>query len=131
MTLLDDVQEIADLVDKSRQVELYKKILALDVKILELNREKLKAEDRNAELERLLAFKGKLHFKAPLYYLEGDNTPYCPSCWEGEGRAIHMTVDLSSSTGRCNCQRCRAWFDTKREPPSHYSGQFGYDDDEY
>ncbi len=129
MSIIDDVQEIVELVDKSRQVELYKKIVALELKILELERERRKAEALTNDLQEKLQFRQTLAFQNSVYYVEGDTIPYCPNCWEGAQKAIHLTVIRSSEDGRVYCQICKANYYLKEKPPKAYFGD--EDEDRY
>jgi hypothetical protein len=66
-------------------------------------------EDRVQELERALVFSKETVFKPPLYYLkEGDQTPYCPHCWEKNKQAIHVVLQFDNSERtRWDCPACR------------------------
>jgi hypothetical protein len=130
MSIIDDVKEIADLIDKSKNLELYTKILDLEVNIYELSREKRSVDERNEELEKLLKFKDQLVFKDPVYYVENDNTPYCPKCWESESRAIHLTIDKDSDRGYGICQQCKSRYYTKPRKNSPYNSYRVADDDD-
>ena len=68
--------------------------------------EERRAEDRVEELERALKFGKELHFKAPFYWLEGDEEPYCSACWESKYVAIHVTD--SWNPVRYNHKQCPA-----------------------
>ena len=58
--------------------------------MIDLTRDKRRAEDKVEELQKALTFKGGLKFKDPYYYLEGDPSPYCPACWDGKRVAVHI-----------------------------------------
>ncbi len=131
MSIIDDVNEIASLIDKSKNLELYTKILNLEVSIYELSKEKRIVEGKNEELQRLLKFKEQLVFKDPVYYVDGDNTPYCPKCWEAEGSAIHLTIDKDSDRGWSLCQKCKSNYYTKQRQPSHRQFQSFEEDDNF
>jgi len=90
MGVIDNAKEIADLVKKVGDIDLYRKIVALESEILDLTREKRQLEEKVSNLEQSLAFKEKLVFKEPLYWLEGDGTPYCPGCWVEKRQAVHL-----------------------------------------
>jgi hypothetical protein len=87
---MDNVKEVADLVKKVGDIDLYRKIVALEGEILDLTREKRQLEDQLEAAERTLKLKENLAFKEPFYYLEGDKTPYCPGCWEDKRSAVHL-----------------------------------------
>lgn len=83
MGILDNAKEIADLIKKVGDVDLYRKIVELEGEIVELTRQKRALEERVAELTDALAFKSHLTYREPFYFADGDEVPYCPKCWEG------------------------------------------------
>ena len=104
MSIITDTKEIVDLVKKLGEVELYRKIVNLEEEIYQLSRENRDCRERVDELETALAFQGELTFRAPMYYAIGDDVPYCPNCWEGDDRAIHMILWPS---GDYHCPQCK------------------------
>jgi hypothetical protein len=104
MGVLDNMKDVADLVQKLGDIELYRKILALEIEVREVNRDKMRAEDRVQELEKTLKLKGELKFKDPYWWLEGDPTPYCPACWESKQIAAHVVT--MKEIGRYDKQQC-------------------------
>jgi hypothetical protein len=65
MGAVENVKEIADLIGKFHDIELKRRILKLEEEMLDLSREKRRAEEKIEELERALKFKGELVFKEP------------------------------------------------------------------
>ena len=45
MGVLDNMKDVAEIVQKLGDIELYRKILALEIEVREVNRDKLGAED--------------------------------------------------------------------------------------
>jgi hypothetical protein len=91
MGVIENMKEVADLVQKIGDINLNRKIVNLEGEVLALTREKRHLEVKVEELERTLTLKNNLAFKEPFYYLEGDRTPYCPGCWEEKTAAVHLT----------------------------------------
>ena len=108
MSVTDNVREVADRIRKFNDIEWNRKIVDLEGEILDLIRDKRRLETRVEDLEDTLAFKQKLVFKEPFVWLEGDATPYCPSCWEANHKAVHVVLvyDDEDSTGR-DCPNCK------------------------
>jgi hypothetical protein len=107
MGVLDNVKEVADLVKKMGDIDLYRKIVHAEGEVMELTRQLRSAEERVRELEGTLLFKDKLAFKAPYYFAEGDIVPYCPRCWEGDKRAIHLVLIFTNTERtRYDCPQC-------------------------
>ena len=104
MGVLENLKDVADLVKKAGEIELYKKISAAEDEVRELTREKRRLEDKVEELERAFRFQQEVVFKAPFYYLkEGDQTPYCPRCLEKDKHPIHLVL---KPTGQHICPDC-------------------------
>jgi hypothetical protein len=90
MGVVENMKDVADFVKKFNDIELNRRILKLEEEVLDLSREKRRAEERIEELERALKLQKELVFKPPFYYVEGETTPYCPNCWESKRIAIHL-----------------------------------------
>ena len=81
MSIIDNVKEIAVLVKKLGDIELYRRIVELEGEVIELTQEKREFEEKIQTVEKKLAFSKKMTFRDPFWYAEGDNIPYCPRCW--------------------------------------------------
>jgi len=105
MGIIDNVKEIADLIKKLNDVDLYRKIVGLEGEILDLTRQNRQFQQEVEELQATVDIQHKLEFRAPFYWVEGDKTPYCAKCWESQKKAIHMFfvgVDDASNVFRCS-----------------------------
>jgi hypothetical protein len=117
MGAVENVKEIADLIGKFHDIELNRRILKLEEEVLDLSREKRRAEEKLEELERTLKFKGELVFKEPFYWLGTDQTPYCPVCWESEHKAVHVHFNNSHNAIQYwVCLNCEAQFSARGLP---------------
>ena len=114
MSVVENMKDVADLVKKFNDIELNRRILNLENEVLDLSREKRRAEERVEELERALKFSKELKFNTPFYWLEGDSEPYCPACWESKHLAIHVTTswDPVRYTHK-ECPACKQHFMTR------------------
>ncbi len=90
MSIIDRAKEIADLIKKLDDIELYRKIVELEGEIFELTRANRGLEDEVSELKQVLTASKEMRFKKPLYYSGDDPQPYCPKCWEVNKRAVHL-----------------------------------------
>ncbi len=120
MGILDEMKEVGDLIKKAGDIELYRRINKLEGEVIDLSRDKRRAEEKVEELERALRFKGDSKFKEPFYYLEGDKTPYCPVCWEDEHKAVHAVYrNTHNAIQYWDCPNCDAKF-SAHGMPTHY-----------
>lgn len=115
ITLAKRLKEISDNI---KDAEL-KNVLA-DLS-LELADTKLKLADiitENADLKtKLLDLENirennKLVFKHGLYYLEGDDHPFCPSCYDSDKSSIRLKKSPAGfdDFGKVQCPKCNNFF---------------------
>jgi hypothetical protein len=109
MGAVENVKEVADLIKKFNDIELNRRILHLENEVLDLSRDKRRAEERIEELERALRFRQELTFKSPFYYVGEDPAPYCPGCWDSRRTAVHLhRARLPFPIGDCmECPSCK------------------------
>jgi len=109
MSIIDNVKEIAVLVKKLGDIELYRRIVELEGEVIELTQEKREFEEKIQTVEKKLAFSKKMTFRAPFWYAEGDNIPYCPRCWESDRIAIHLDGphDIPGDKPFYRCLNCK------------------------
>jgi len=104
MSILKNVKEIVDLVQKIDDVELYRKIVELEGEIVELTRQNRIYEQEIDQLKARLEVSKRMEFRKPFYFQEGDHVPFCPHCWEHEKKAFHLT---EGRKGVWQCQHCK------------------------
>ena len=68
MSIITNAKEIADLVKKLGDVELYRKIIELEGEIIDLTRLNRTLEERVEELSSFLKIKNDMRFEAPFYF---------------------------------------------------------------
>jgi hypothetical protein len=110
MGVIENAKDIADLIKKVGDVELYRKINALEGEIIDLTREKRQAEQRVELLEEKLKYKTELTFKEPFWFAPNDRTPYCAACWELKTGTVHLVLRWTSngqSSWECPVCKCR------------------------
>jgi hypothetical protein len=90
MSLLDTAKDVYDLAKKGMTIELQEKLMELWEQALTLQEDNLKLRSRITELDEKARLKESMHFRAPFYFRDGDSVPFCPVCWERDGKPIHM-----------------------------------------
>lgn len=105
MSIIDGIKDIANIVRKADNIDLYRQILELQQEALELVEENfnLKKELREAkestELQERLIFENNTYFIKDEHKTEG---PYCATCWDNEKKLIRM-FDYGDGIGHyCN-----------------------------
>ena len=108
MSIVSNAKEIADLVKKLGDIELYRKIVELEGEIIELTRQNHSLEIRVQELTKTLTISQSLTFKEPFYYSEDSHVPFCPKCWEGDKIAIHLfNKGIYENETQYECTHCK------------------------
>lgn len=121
MSTIENVKEIAGLIKKLGDIELYRKIVELEGEIIELTSEKRALEEENKSVKKQLEFAGKMSFTEPFWYSEGDPVPYCPSCWESSRLPIHLHYKGHMAGGhRHDCPHCETVY-CSAQTPGHKS----------
>jgi len=100
MNIVDNAKEIAKLVKKYNDQELYEKIADLRDQILELREDLHKAQTDNhklkkevSTLEMKLEEKGNVQYEKPSYWVvEGDSKdgPFCQKCYDADNKLVRL-----------------------------------------
>ena len=93
MSIINNAKEIADLVQKLGNIDLYRKIVELEGEIIELNRENHSLSEQVGELQRQLSVKGQLQYQGKVYWLvDGGNRdgPYCQRCYDVDCKLVRL-----------------------------------------
>lgn len=90
MSIIDNAKEVALLVQKLGDIDLYRKIVELEGEIIELTREKRQLEEKPVDIQRSQEIIQKLHFDSPFYATEDGTELYCARCVESDYRAVHV-----------------------------------------
>ena len=116
MGILDNAKEIANSVHEIKNLELYARVLSLHSDIIQLVEDNNRLRAENGELNKKLQLREKMAFKEPFYFQDGDETPYCPSCWETKSFAIHVVffVDREDAT-YWHCPSCKTAYTDKKD----------------
>src|SRR5712691_10147460 len=93
MGVIENMKDIADLIKKAGDIELYRKIVESEGEVIELTRQNRRLEEKVHELEKTLDLQKKMVHKPPFYYQEGDPTPFCSPCWETKTLPVHLIFD--------------------------------------
>ena len=64
----------------------------------------------NEILKDKISLKGKMNFKKPFWYMENDQIPFCPHCWESQGKSIHLTSYRRDEGIAYDCKHCNTHY---------------------
>lgn len=106
MGILDNAKEVAKAVQEINNLELYQRVLSLHSDIIEIVEKNNRLREENKDLKTKLTLQKKMVFNEPFYFQEADQTPYCPACWEGSLRPIHVVFIFGNGSTRWDCPNC-------------------------
>jgi hypothetical protein len=113
------LKNISEIVKKYNDLELMRQIVDLQSQVFELQQENLALKKERAE--RL-----DMQMRGPhgYYFKDGDEVPFCPKCWEGDGKPVHLPADIDyfGFHGRI-CRVCKQ--DYHEGPPPARPRQLG------
>jgi hypothetical protein len=111
MGVVENMRDVSDLVKKFNDIELNRRILNLENEVLDLSRDKRRAEEKVEELQRALKFSKELVLRDGFYWAEGDTTGFCTACWDAKHLAVHVTrLPLPVGNCRFQCPHCKALY---------------------
>lgn len=90
--IIENAKEIAGLIKKYNDQELYEKIVDLREQILELRNGNITSAKRIQELEESENIRKKLVWDPPYYWSNhnGQYGPYCQVCWDKDEKLVRL-----------------------------------------
>lgn len=106
MSIIDGIKEVANVVRKADNIDLYRKILDLQQEALELVEENHKLKNEIEKLNNYSETQERLMFKDNKYYLktgESEDGPFCTACWDNNGILVrlHKSTPYGVEMHRC------------------------------
>jgi ribosomal protein S27AE len=116
MDPLSTLKKIRKIIRNTTDRELVRLILDLQKEVFAIESHNLELASELTNLKQQLDLPARMHTRPPsdYYFLDGDDLPFCPKCWEGSGRAIHLQAPVSAD-GRAR-RECRVCGETYWEP---------------
>lgn len=104
MGLYDGIKDVAKVVQKADNIELYQKLIDLSAQALDMQNTINVLTDENKKLKKHDNIANRIirHYKTYVT-LEDDenNIKYCSYCWDADNKLIQMN-EYSGETFRCN-----------------------------
>jgi hypothetical protein len=93
---------------KLKMAELISALADIKIELSEVQLIQREKEEKISELEKLLSKKDKLTFKKDMYWMEGDDVPFCKVCFENNSKYHHLDYEPESEYGseRYYCRIC-------------------------
>jgi DNA-directed RNA polymerase subunit RPC12/RpoP len=125
---LEAIKIAANLADKAGKIPEYGKILELQSMLLEIQEGMAEKQSRIEALEKENAdLKSKFHtaknmkFKDNAYY-DGEDGPFCSTCWDVQKMKIRLETKPGNSYGRCNACNHTILIGKERNEPISFGG---------
>jgi hypothetical protein len=110
MDPLSTLTKIRKIISNTADRELVKLILDLQKEIFAIESHNLELASELASLKPQLDLPARMHTRpqSDYYFLDGDDVPFCPKCWESRGNAIHLLAPVSAAgRTRRECRVCK------------------------
>ena len=107
--LADDGGELDKATLKLDLANLMSELASVKMEVITTQALLFEAEQKNKQLEEQLKDKHTFTFNDGLYWKEGDETAFCPKCYETQGIKTHMKLFLSDGSFESYwfCNHCR------------------------
>lgn len=110
MGIMDNAKNIAELVKKYNDQELYEKIMSLREQILSLREENIGLKEKIKTMEKAFEIKEKLIKDGNCYFRASDTEkkqPYCMTCWDADKKLVSLMRERGVGGTRIRCNICR------------------------
>jgi hypothetical protein len=116
MDPLNTLKKIRKIIRGTTDRELVRLVLDLQKEVFAIESHNLELASELTSLKQQLNLPARMHTRPPFdyYFLEGDDVPFCPKCWESSGNAIHLQAPVAAG-GRVR-RECRVCKETYWEP---------------
>ena len=98
MDPLNTLKKIRKITRNTTDRELVRLILDLQKEIFAIESHNLELASELTSLKQQLDLPARMHTRPPsdCYFMDGDDVPCCPKCWESSGNAIHLQAPVSA-----------------------------------
>jgi len=111
MGILDNAKEVAELVKKYNDLDLYQKIVDLRDEIFKLREENLALRGRAKELEKSKDISSRLRRDGNVYRLKeadgSESGPYCMTCWDADRKLVNVIISKDRFGTHFRCYNCK------------------------
>ena len=111
MGIVDHAKEIAELIKKYNDQELYERIVALREEILELREQNIQLKEQVRTLKYAEDVGNRLVRDGNCYFFEDDDKherPYCLTCWDSERKLVSLILSTDRWGTHIKCGVCAA-----------------------
>lgn len=110
LAIVEHAKEIAELIRKYNDIELYQKIVDLRDEIFALREDNLALREKVKELEEAADIAPRLSRNGNVYNLtEKDGAkkgPFCMTCWDADRKLVNLLLSKDRWGEHIYCNRC-------------------------
>ena len=96
--IVNAAKEVYNAVQKYNDVPLMKQVVELQQAVLDLQAELMAAKKQLDGALAKLDVRHSMHKRGEYFYKDGDAEPYCPKCWQQDGKLVYLPAQRTSST---------------------------------
>jgi hypothetical protein len=110
MGIIENAKEVAELVRKYNDLDLYQKILDLRDEIFALREENLALRERMKEFEKAQVIAKEIRRDGNVYRRRSsdgtESGPYCMTCWDADRKLVNVILSKDRFGTHFRCGRC-------------------------
>lgn len=107
--LSDDSVELDRATLKLELANLMSELASVKMEVITTQALLFDAEQKNKNLEEQLKDKTTFSFRKALYWQDGDETPFCPKCYEGDSKKVHLRSIVTSGNSEWGIRPKNHW----------------------
>ena len=111
MSILDDAKQIAELVKKYNDQDLYERIVALREEILALREENIGLKEELRKCQEAADIAERIVRVGNCYYFKNDakrEKPFCLTCWDADRKLVSLIMGGGMHGKTIKCGICAA-----------------------
>jgi hypothetical protein len=111
MSILNNAKEIADLIKKYNDQELYAKIVSLREEIIEIREENIELKEELKKFKKSQEVSTNLVREGNCYFLKSDKkkeNPLCMACWDADRKLVNLIVQKTRQGKTIKCDICQS-----------------------
>ncbi|WP_232095485.1 MULTISPECIES: hypothetical protein [Serratia] len=108
--LADDGGELDKATLKLELANLMSELASVKMEVITTQALLFYAEQKNKLLEEQIKDNSTFDFRDAVYWKEGDNTAFCPKCFEGEGKKLHMRAQFTEAEPEYGIRERHYWY---------------------
>lgn len=107
--LANDSEDLDKATLKLELVELMSELASAKMEVITTQALLFASEQKNKQLEEQLKDKAAFSFNSGVYWKAGDDIAFCPKCFEGLGKAVHMRSQFYEAEPEYGIQSRTCW----------------------